>query len=157
MSGHHNNPTAQTHPTTDEDCNMVIFDLFPSEALAESQRHLVWALSRLVFDLAYLAFVIVHRREAVALLDSAGGHWPWVLTGAVAAVFLLDELPDAAYAAARASEEFLRVRAYARHVAALPLSQRLLFLSPAGLGEIGEVAPAGVAAIEDASAEGDRR
>jgi hypothetical protein len=136
---------------------MVIFDLYPSAALAESRRRLVWALGRLVFDLAYLSFVIVHRREAVVLLDSSGGHWPWVLAGAVAAVFLLDELPDAAYAAGRASEEFLRVRAYARHVATLPLSERLLFVSPAELSEAGEVAPAGLAAIGDDPAGGEHR
>jgi hypothetical protein len=148
MSGHNNNPSDVTSPTTDGECDMVIFDLYPSEALAQSRWRLVWALVRLVFDLAFLSFVIVHRREAVALLDSAGGHLPWMLAGAVAAVFLLDELPDAAYAAGRASEEFLRVRAYARHVAALPLSQRLLFISPVELSEAGEVAAGGLAAIE---------
>jgi hypothetical protein len=155
MSGH-NNPTDQTHPTTDEDYDMVIFDLYPSEALAESRRNLVWALARLVFDLAFLSFVILHHREAVVLLDSAGGHWPWVLAGAVAAVFLLDELPDAAYAAGLASEEFLGVRAYARHVAALPLSQRLLFITPAELNDSRDGAPAVLAAVQGDPAGGER-
>jgi hypothetical protein len=53
---------------------MVIFDLYPSEALAESRRHLVWALARLVFDLTYLSFVIVHRREAVVVSRRYGGR-----------------------------------------------------------------------------------
>jgi hypothetical protein len=154
MSGHHDNPTDQT---TDGECDMVIFDLYPRDALAESRRRLVWALVRLVFDLAYLAYVIVHRREAVVLLDSAGGHWPWLLAGAVAAVFLLDELPDAAYAAGRASEEFLRVRAYARHVLTMPLSQRLLFISPADLSDAVQVPPAGWAAIEGDQPGGEPR
>jgi hypothetical protein len=154
MSGHHNNPTDQT---TDEDRDMVIFDLYPSEALAESRRRLVWALARLVFDLAYLSFVIAHRREAVVLLDSAGGHWAWLLAGAVGAVFLLDELPDAASTAGWALEEFLRVRAYARHVLSMPLSQRLLFVSPADLSDTSAIAPAGLAAIEDSSAGGEGR
>jgi hypothetical protein len=157
MSGHNNDPTDLTSPATDEDCDMVIFDLYPSEASAESRRHLVWALARLVFDLTYLSFVIVHRREAVVLLDSAGGHWPWVLAGAVAAVFLLDELPDAASTAVWASEEFLRVRAYARHVLTMPLSQRLLFISPADLSDAGDVAAGGLAAIEDGSVGDERR
>jgi hypothetical protein len=142
------NPSELTNPTTDEECDMVIFDLYPSAALAESRRRLIWALARLVFDLAYLSLVIVHRREAAVLLDSAGGHLPWLLAGAVAAVFLLDELPDAASCLGLASEEFLRVRAYARPVAALPLSQRLLFISPVEMSEADEVAAGGLAAIE---------
>jgi hypothetical protein len=154
MSGHNNNPTDQKDRRTDEDRDMVIFDLYPSEALAESRRRLVWALARLVFDLTYLTYVIVHHREAVALLDSAGGPWPWLLAGAVAAVFLLDELPDAASTAGWASEEFLRVRAYARHVLTMP--DRLFFLSSADLSDTADVAPAGLAAIEDDPAGGER-
>ncbi|WP_445184430.1 hypothetical protein ACTXG6_39570 [Pseudonocardia sp. Cha107L01] len=157
MSGHNNNSTDQAHPTTAGDYDMVIFDRYPSEALAETRRRLVWALARLVLDLVYLTFVIVHYREGAALLDSAAGHWGWLIAGAVAGMFLLDELPDAASTAGRASEEFLRVRAYARHVLAMPLEQRLLVVFPAAMSESGEVAPAGLAVVEDGSAGGEQR
>jgi len=116
--------------------SVVIFDRLPAGAVSASRRQLALAVLWMLVSLGVVAIAIAYTWDGTipTWLDANGGKWAWLVAGAIAGLFVFDELPDAMSTAALALEEYLQVREHAREVLGLPLSQRLVFIetTPAG-------------------------
>jgi len=150
MSRPHNNSNETGEQETE--FSMVVFDRFPADAVSASRRQLALAVLWMVLSLGVVAVAVAYTWDGTipAWLDANGGKWAWLVAGAIAGLFVFDELADAMSTAALALEEYLQVREHAREVLALPPSQRLSFIetTPAGTSVF---PPAGLTSVDDLS------